>query len=78
MVSSYLTDQRDRPVSAFVAVLVAILTGGYMLPWAVAALRGKSNHWTIFWINLLGGWTVVLWIVALVMAFGSHRPIGRY
>ena len=37
-----------------------------MLPWAVAALRGKSNHWTIFWINLLGGWTVILWIVALV------------
>ena len=76
--TSYLTDQRDRPVSAFVAVVVALLTGGYMLPWAVAALRGKSNHWAIFWINLLGGWTVVLWIVALVMAFGSHRTIHRF
>ena len=70
---SYLTDQRDRPVSAFVAVVVALLTAGYMLPWAVAALRGKSNHWTIFWINLLGGWTVILWIVALVMAFSAHK-----
>lgn len=76
--NSYLTDQRDRPVSAFVAVVVALLTGGYMLPWAVAALRGKSNHWTIFWINLLGGWTVILWIVALVMSFGSHKTISRY
>ena len=75
--SSILTDQRDRPVSAFVAVLVAILTAGYMLPWAVAALRGKSNHWAIFWINLLGGWTLILWVVALVMAFSSHRVIGR-
>ena len=76
--NSYLTDQRDRPVSAFIAVVVALLTGGYMLPWAVAALRGKSNHWTIFWINLLGGWTVILWIVALVMSFGSHKTISRY
>jgi len=74
----YLTDQRDRPVSAFVAVVVALLTGGYMLPWAVAALRGKANHWTIFWINLLGGWTVILWIVALVMSFSAHRAISRY
>jgi hypothetical protein len=76
--NSYLTDQRDRPVSAFVAVVVALLTGGYMLPWAVAALRGKSNHWTIFWINLLGGWTVILWVVALVMSFGSHKTVSRY
>jgi hypothetical protein len=30
--NSYLTDQRDRPVSAFVAVVVALLSGGYMLP----------------------------------------------
>jgi hypothetical protein len=75
--SSYMTDQRDRPVSAFVAVVVALLTAGYMLPWAVAALRGKSNHWAIFWINLLGGWTAVLWVVALVMAFSSHKVIRR-
>ena len=76
--NSFLTNQRDRPVSAFVAVLVALLTGGYMLPWAVAALRGKSNHWTIFWINLLGGWTVILWIVALVMSVRSHPTISGY
>ena len=73
-----VTDRKNRPASSVVAIVVAILTGGYMLPWAVAALRGKSNHWTIFWINLLGGWTVILWIVALVMSFGSHRTIGRY
>ena len=45
---------------------------------SLKALRGKSNHWTIFWINLLGGWTVILWVVALVMSFGSHRTIRRY
>lgn len=74
---SYFTDRDDRPVLAFVAVLVAILTGLYMLPWAVAELRGKANHWTIFWINLLGGWTIILWIVALVMAFSSHERAYR-
>ena len=76
--SGFVTDQRNRPVSAFVAVLVALLTGGYMLPWAVAALRGKANHWTIFWINLLAGWTVIGWIIALVMSFSSHKPAGRF
>jgi len=31
--NNYLTDQHDRPVSAFVAVVVVVLlTGGYMLP----------------------------------------------
>lgn len=78
MSNYYLIDRRNRPVSAFVAVVVALLTGGYMLPWAVAALRGKSNHWMIFWINLLGGWTLILWIVALVMSFSSHRVLRRY
>lgn len=78
MSGQYLTDQRNRPVSAFVAVIVAVLTGGYMLPWAVAALRGKSNHWAIFWINLLGGWTLILWVVALVMSFSSHRVLRRF
>ena len=27
---------------------------------------------------LLGGWTVILWVLGLVMSFGSHKTITRY
>ena len=54
-----VTDQKSRPVSAVVAIVVAILSAGYMLPWAIAAFRGNRNAWTVFWVNLLLGWTVV-------------------
>ncbi len=71
-----VTDRKDRPVSAVVAILVAILTGGYMLPWAIAAVRGTANSWTVFWVNFLLGWTVIGWIVALVMSIREHRVLG--
>ena len=51
-----------------VAVIVAIVTVGYMLPWAIAAVRGNRNAWSVFWVNLLLGWTVIGWIIALVMS----------
>ncbi|HSN06192.1 MAG TPA: superinfection immunity protein [Candidatus Angelobacter sp.] len=58
------------------AVLVAILTGGYLLPWAIAAVRDVP-HWSVFWVNLLTGWTLVGWIVALVMALRARRLVVR-
>lgn len=57
-----------------VAVIVAILTVGYMLPWAIAAVRDVP-HWSVFWVNLLLGWTVIGWIVALVMSLRSQRQV---
>ncbi len=71
-----VTDRKNRPASAVVAVVVAILTGGYMLPWAIAAVRGTANSWAVFWVNLLLGWTVIGWIVALVMAIREHRIVA--
>ena len=71
-----VTDKQARPISATVSVIVTVLTAGYMLPWMIAALRGKSNSWPIFFVNLLLGWTVVGWIVALVMSASSHQAIA--
>lgn len=70
------TDRSAKPVQASTAWIVAALTLGYMLPWAIAATRGKSNSGAIFWINLLLGWSVVGWIIALVMAAGPHQAVG--
>jgi Superinfection immunity protein/Protein of unknown function (DUF2510) len=68
-----VTDARVNATEAIIAWIVAVFSGFYMLPWAVAATRGKSNSATIGLINLLLGWTVIGWVVALVMACTPHR-----
>ena len=77
-----LTDERvPNTTVSVVAWVVAVVTSLYMLPWAIAATRGKANQWAIFAGNLLLGWTLVGWIVALVKACGAHRPlypVGAY
>jgi len=75
--AGYATDrvEVDGAVQA-VAWVLAVLSFGYMLPWAVAASRGRPNHGVIALINVLLGWSFIGWIVALVMACESHRPIG--
>jgi len=65
---------RSWTVTKVVAIVVAILTAGYMLPWAIAAVR-DVRHWSVFWINLLLGWTIVGWIWALVMALRAQRLV---
>ena len=47
-----------------------------MLLWMIAALRGKSNHWGVFWLNLLLGWTVLGWVAAFVMSVLPLRIAG--
>lgn len=74
--TQFITDKRDKGVQTVIAWILTILTAGYMLPWAIAATRGKSNSGAIGWINLLVGWTLVGWIIALVMACSSHQVIG--
>ncbi len=71
-----VTDKSARPFQTVLAWIVTILTAGYMLPWAIAATRGKSNTGAIFWLNLLLGWTVVGWVIALVMSCTSHQVLG--
>jgi len=55
-------------VMMLVAWLTAIVSLGYMLPWAVAATRQMPNHGAIALVNLLLGWTGIGWVIALVMA----------
>ena len=71
-----VTDARVSAVEVAFAWGLTVLTGGYLLPWAIAATRGKSNSGSIALVNLLLGWTVVGWIVALVMACTKHRVVA--
>ena len=65
---------RSWTVTKVVAVIVAILTVGYMLPWAIAAVRDVP-HWAVFWVNLLLGWTIIGWVIALIMSLRRQRLI---
>jgi hypothetical protein len=74
--SEFRVESVDRSWTAtkVVAIIVAILTAGYMLPWAIAAVR-DVRHWSVFWVNLLLGWTIVGWIIALVMSLRAQRQV---
>ena len=68
-----MTDARTNGVEVAIAWIVAVLSVGYMLPWAIAATRGKSNSWAVGLVNFLLGWTLIGWIAALVMACTAHQ-----
>jgi hypothetical protein len=68
-----VTDQRGNIWHVLIAWGFAVFTFAYFLPWAIAATRHKSNTLAIALVNLLLGWTLVGWVVALVMACGSHQ-----
>ncbi len=61
-------------VTKVIAVLAAILTAGYMLPWAIATIRNLRSHVSVGLVNLLLGWTIIGWIVALVMSLRKLHP----
>ena len=48
--------------------LLAIFTLGYMLPTAIAMWTNQKDAAAIFFLNLLLGWTVLGWIIALIWA----------
>ena len=39
---------------------------------------GRSNVWAVFWVNLLTGWTVLGWCIALYMSLTSHRRLRSW
>ena len=46
----------------------------YLPPTWVAVVRGARNTGSIVVINLLLGWLLIPWVIALAMAFGDTRP----
>lgn len=71
-----LTDEQPKPTQTIVAWIMTVITVGYFLPWAIAATRGKANSGFIGWLNFLLGWTVVGWVIALVLSLTPHGVKG--
>lgn len=70
-----MTDQRTNGAVVLIAWVVAVFSFFYMLPWAIAASRGKSNATAVGLVNFLVGWTFIGWVVALAMACGAHQTV---
>jgi hypothetical protein len=49
----------------------------HFLPTIVALLRNSRHTLAIFFVNLLLGWTIVGWVVAMVWA-ATSEPKWRY
>ena len=49
-------------------VVVALAVGAYLAPSLVALDRKPPNKWSVVVVNVLLGWTLVGWAVALAMA----------
>ena len=55
------------------AVLIAILSLLYFLPFAIAFNKKRANSGAIFAINLFLGWSLIGWVVALVWAMKDEQ-----
>ena len=63
-------------------ILAAVLIFGvvatiYLVPTAVAVSRKHHNTVAIGVLNLLLGWSIVGWVVALVWAVSRSEPASR-
>jgi len=47
--------------------------GLYFLPIIVGAVKRKKNMLGIVLLNVLAGWTLIGWIIALVWAFSPDK-----
>lgn len=57
--------------------MLLILLAGYFMPALVAGMRGRDGQGFIAILNLLIGWTVLGWIVLLVVAFTGESAATR-
>jgi|ERR1035437_4802634 hypothetical protein len=60
---------------AFIGIVgFLVIAALYFLPTIVATSRKVTNTGSVFVINLLLGWSVIGWVVALAMAVKSKTP----
>jgi hypothetical protein len=59
----------------FAAILIAVLSLFYFLPFAIAFNRRRANTGAIFALNLFLGWSLIGWVVALVWALKEESVI---
>ena len=56
-----------------VGLAVGLFALVYLVPSFVAVVRRRSDLGLIFGVNLLLGWTIVGWVLAMVWAVGARQ-----
>lgn len=56
-----------------IAWVVGIISLGYLLPFSIAYGRNLPNQWQILVVDLFLGWTLIGWVVSLVMAIAPKK-----
>jgi uncharacterized membrane protein YhaH (DUF805 family) len=68
------TGPGDTEIAAIVFVSVSLFFVVYFLP-AIVVLVRRPRRWRLVGlVDLLAAWTIIGWIVALVLAFALPRP----
>jgi len=56
----------NRTFVGSILILISVFTMGYTIPMTIAYWRKKDNLNAITALNLVAGWTLAGWIIALV------------
>jgi purine-cytosine permease-like protein len=70
----YIAQSHSAQLNVDIAVAIAYLIvflAAYFAPTITAHVRDKKNFVSIFIVNLLLGWSIVGWVVALAWAFAK-------
>ncbi len=73
--------QLEEPTTRFMgsgvpkgAVIIVTSIMMYVLPTLLAFKRDRHKKWRIAAINLLLGWTLIGWVVAMIMTYAYEPP----
>ena len=67
----------EDPITIQGIIILLILLSLYLLPFIIAKSRGMANRWSIFFLNLFLGWTLVGWVVSLCWSVAGTAEIRR-
>lgn len=64
----------DQSLFIYSSLAIVLGIGLYFLPYILG--RNKYNSSSIFWLNLLLGWSFIGWVVALIWALSKdQKPV---
>ena len=57
----------------FLIICATFLIASYFIPAFIADKKNNRNATAIFWLNLLVGWTLLGWLIALIWALTNEK-----
>ena len=63
----------EQTLSVFTIIISLGLLIIYFIPTVIAFKRTAASKWAIFLVNLFFGWTLLIWIVALIWACEGRK-----